>query len=616
MGFKTPQYDLKDLTQWAHTGSVQLPDFQRQYRWDVERVRQLIITVVRGHPMGAIMLLETKEAQVKFHPRELQGPSRSVSEPDFLLLDGQQRLTSLYQAFTGDGVTEAHDHRGNETDVRFWIDLEAALGDPSEQEESIIVTPSDGVVRRDFGRETVLDLSQREEQLRRGIMPLPFLLSTDATTWLLDYLEADGEDKRNHRTSVFRRFQGQVVQPVSAYQIPAIELDSKTSKEAVATVFEKVNTGGMPLDVFELLTATFAGDPHYYEEHGDSFRLPDYWETETRDLFSKHRVLADLRSTDFLQAISLLATLDKRKADIAADKPRPRRVSARRESILDLSLNEFLHWAPQVIEAFKWAGPYLGKLHIYSAQFMPYRSQLVALALIRTLIGNDADRIPVSKRIGQWFWCGVLGELYGSTVETRLAKDAEELPRWLTAALTDNDTQVPDSISSATFTESRLDKLHTRGSAAYKGVYALMLQSNPADWMGDQDITHANYHEMDVDIHHIFPRKWCHSNGLNWDYFDSIVNKTPLTKRTNIFISGDAPSKYLARIGSKNKVNDSEVDDRLLSHEIDPELLRSDDYVAFYVARREAMVRLVEAAMGKRVQRDIEPDTIDYGGNR
>ncbi|MBP0645272.1 hypothetical protein J8J17_26125, partial [Mycobacterium tuberculosis] len=78
-----------------------------------------------------------------------------------------------------------------------------------------------------------------------------------------------------------------------------------TSKGAVATVFEKVNVGGLPLNVFELLTATFAGDPQYYESHGTDFRLNDDWK-ETQEKFAAYPVLAGLENTDFLQAVTLL----------------------------------------------------------------------------------------------------------------------------------------------------------------------------------------------------------------------------------------------------------------------------------------------------------------------
>ncbi len=105
MGFQTPLYELSDYLKWTTSGKIQLPDFQRGYKWEDERIRQLLVTILRGHPLGVVMLLKTGNDQIRFKPRPVEGievPGGHVSR--LLLLDGQQRLTSLTQALTGDGV--------------------------------------------------------------------------------------------------------------------------------------------------------------------------------------------------------------------------------------------------------------------------------------------------------------------------------------------------------------------------------------------------------------------------------------------------------------------------------------------------------------------------------
>ncbi|WP_197680573.1 DUF262 domain-containing protein [Microlunatus sagamiharensis] len=110
MSFETPKSPLSDYLSWTTSGRLQLPDFQREYKWEDERIRSLLVTVLRGHPMGALMLLETGSDQVRFKPKPVSGTSvASSTEPKLLLLDGQQRLTSLTQALTGDGVVQ---HQG------------------------------------------------------------------------------------------------------------------------------------------------------------------------------------------------------------------------------------------------------------------------------------------------------------------------------------------------------------------------------------------------------------------------------------------------------------------------------------------------------------------------
>src|SRR5664280_390963 len=100
MGFQAPLYELSDYLKWTTSGKIQLPDFQRGYKWDDERIRQLLVTILRGHPLGVVMLLKAGNNQIRFKPRPVAGVTLAAAEPDWLLLDGQQRLTSLTQALT------------------------------------------------------------------------------------------------------------------------------------------------------------------------------------------------------------------------------------------------------------------------------------------------------------------------------------------------------------------------------------------------------------------------------------------------------------------------------------------------------------------------------------
>ena len=271
-----------------------------------------------------------------------------------------------------------------------------------------------------------------------------------------------------------------MLQPAASYNIPAIQLDNTTTKSAVATVFEKVNTGGLPLNAFELLTATFAGDKAYYDEHGTDFRLNDDWQ-ETVQKFAAYGVLAAVENTDFLQAVTMLAT---RKRNLADASGKPPAISAKREDILRLTLADYLEWVGPLREGFIWASTYLADLHIFDVRSIPYPKQLVPLAAIRVVLGAEADLYGVRDRITQWFWCGVLGELYGSAIETRFVRDLEQVADWAT----DRSSVTPRTVQDASFVESRLHSLRTRNAAAYKGIYALILGQGARDWLFNQTL--------------------------------------------------------------------------------------------------------------------------------
>ena len=108
MGFTTPSYDLKDLFARINRGDIQLPDFQRSYAWDEDRIRSLIVSVLRGYPIGALMALDTRNEKMRFRPRALAGAPDTGVDPGLLLLDGQQRLTTLYHCFNGEGLSLIH----------------------------------------------------------------------------------------------------------------------------------------------------------------------------------------------------------------------------------------------------------------------------------------------------------------------------------------------------------------------------------------------------------------------------------------------------------------------------------------------------------------------------
>lgn len=588
MGFLTPMYELGEYLSWTRSGEIQLPDFQRGYKWEDERIRQLLVTVLRGHPLGAVMLLKTGNSQVRFKPRAIEGVDlTSGTEAKFLLLDGQQRLTSLTQALSGDGVVATKDSRGKLLDRRYLVHMQTALSDPSRVDEAIISIPADGVIRSNFGKDVVLDLSDHDKQREHGYFPLQ-LLYGDYMSWILELQDRE----------LGKQFHEEFIKPAATYDIPAIILDENTDKAAVATVFEKVNIGGLPLNVFELLTAVFAGDAGYYESAGEDFRLNDDWK-ETQLKWSSYPVLAAVENTDFLQSVTMLTTLQRHLAD-ASD--RPPAISAKREDVLKLTLADYLKWRDPLREAFIWAATFLADRHIFAPRDVPYPKQLVPLAAIKVALGKDADLISVSERLVRWFWCGVLGELYGSASETRFARDIEMVPAWAR----DESTPTPRTIQDANFTESRLHSLRTRNAAAYKGIAALILAEGARDWMEDKALDKVQYVDLAVDIHHVFPQKWCDDNGIDHEHRESIVNKTTISARTNRTIGGAAPSSYLSVIESRAQIESGRLDELVRTHLIPAEFLRSDDFDAYFSSRREALCQLVESAIGKTVQRDID----------
>jgi hypothetical protein len=190
-----------------------------------------------------------------------------------------------------------------------------------------------------------------------------------------------------------------------------------------------------------------------------------------------------------------------------------------------------------------------------------------------------------------------MGELYGGTTETRFSRDLPDVIDWVRGG------PEPRTVTEAVFSPARLLTLRTRGSAAYKGIYALLLREGATDWRTGEEATIQSYYDDAIDIHHIFPKAWCQTRQISPQRYDSIVNKTPLSARTNRVIGGRAPSEYLERVANGAGITADSLDQNILTHVVESARLRADDFDAFYEARSEDLLQRIEAAMGKPVAR-------------
>ena len=272
---------------------------------------------------------------------------------------------------------------------------------------------------------------------------------------------------------------------------------------------------------------------------------------------------------------------------------------------MELPLSAWQDWADDLEQGFILAAKFLRKESFYARRELPYGTQIVPLAAVLTQLGDRWLEPRIYDKLARWFWCGVLGELYGGAVETRIANDYEQLLDWF-----EKDEPVPRTVYDANFQPDRFDTLRSRLSAAYKGINVLVLREGAKDWLWKAKIQELDADEVNLDIHHIFPRDWCSNNGIPRESYDSILNKTPISYKANRKIGGDAPSVYLPRIQDEKQVqlSDSQMDELLASHAINPKLLRADDFAGFIEDRRKKLSELIAGAMGKPVS------TIPEGG--
>lgn len=602
--FDSTKVALPDMIRDITAGKVQLPDFQRGWVWDDNHVRSLLVSVARSFPVGAVMLLDTG-GEVRFQVRPIENVDfpNGIPEPEKLILDGQQRLTSLTQVLALNKPVKTFDEKGKRIDRYYYIDIRRAL-EAELLEDAIIAVEQSRQLKTNFGRDVALDLSTPQLECEQLYFPCNQILNSDA--W-----EESLQEYAPQHFGTYMQFRKQVLNAFRSYQLPVIALGKTTSKEAVCLVFEKVNTGGVPLSVFELITATFAAD---------NFNLRDDWYGSElrkvagrRSRLVKEPLLKSIEPTDFLQAVSLLNSYERRQADIAAGKvgKSAAAVSAKRSALLSLKLSEYERWADTVEQGFKRAAQFLRKECFFTVRDLPYRTQIVPLAAVLAMLEERWLEPRIHDKLSQWFWCGVFGELYGGAVETRIANDLEDLLAWI-----GGEEEAPRTVYEAAFQSNRLLTLRTRQSAAYKGLSVLVQREGARDFFWKARIQELDLEEIALDIHHIFPKAWCEAKGIKPAIYNSVINKTAISYKANRMIGGKAPSTYLKSVQEHTQVQmaDDAMNAILESHFITPQTMREDDFEQFFTLRQQSLLSIVAQAMGKQTDMVVAlPDDEEEG---
>lgn len=578
---KSIDTELSELMRDVSSGKAQLPEFQRSWTWDDGRIRGILASLSQGYPMGAIMRLEYGNESVKFKCRTIEGVKTQGVTPSHLILDGQQRLTSMYRVTVSRDPVDTKTDKGKSIKRYYYLDMKKCLDESQDRYDAVIPVPEDRKVKTGFDRIVLLDVSTRELEYEHEMFPINIIFDSSAREdWADGYKEYHNYDKAYMER--YKQFRANVIETIIGYKLPVITLGRDTPREAVCKVFENVNTGGESLTVFELVTATFAT----YE-----FDLREDWKACRDIIWGKGEplntdVMYGVDETAFLTTVTLYCSY-------LADSM----TTCKKKDVLALPFESYQANKQAVLEGYKMARKFLLSQYVFRMRDLPYTTQLIPLAAICAVIGKSKFNLPRTQNIlKQWYWCGIMGEMYGGANETRYANDIEDIVAAIQGKPSQNRT-----INSAYFSATRLISLQTRNSAAYKGIMALVYRESCRDFVKGTTMDIVKSMDESPDIHHIFPEIYCIQQGYSKEKWNSIVNKTPLLPESNRQIGGEAPSKYSKKILKKADIDESQYRICVESHLINYEAFINDDFDAYFIDRAKAIIKVIEDAMGKAI---------------
>lgn len=554
---------LKDLLAEIHNRTMALPDFQRDFVWEPGATQELIVSIANNYPAGSI--LRVRDTKRVFAAREFEGAMPlNGAKHTFLVLDGQQRLTSLYQAFYGVG------------EHRYYLDLRK-LVDGADFEEAISnvrATTKWTKAREDF----VL-------QAKELLLPLSVLKGGAGGfgQWGRKVARQLADNERIILEDALDSIEEKWIHVIDDYHFPVVTLSDKTESDALCTIFETLNRTGVKLSVFELLTARF---------WPQNIKLRDLWDSALKD----HPVIGDFDVDPYyvLQGISLAS----RKAP-----------SCKRSDVLNLAASDITDWWDKVVLGLATGLEILrDDCKVMLPKWLPYQTMLPPLAAVLARAGSPrtAEAGAQREKLKRWFWCSVFSQAYESAPNSKSAKDVTEILQWLAGG------DLPDTVASFRFDPRTLRDVTPRQRSIYRGAICLILGGGARDFHTQAMITGKLMTEEGIDDHHIFPAAYLERRGFAPARVrDCVLNRTLIDRTTNQMISDRAPSGYLAEIRSTSGFPfDAILASHGLPSDADSPLLH-DDYEAFLVWRQERLWQVIRQVTGATVAADLEADDKD-----
>lgn len=552
--FHANSVSLAHLLGSIHERDLALPDFQRDFVWDARATEELIESIARSFPAGSLLFMPWR--QDTFAPRAIEGaPEIDGSPPGRLILDGQQRLSSLYQACYGVG------------EYRYFVDLNPLLANDDIEE---------AVFYRHKNR--CGPYQSPQQQADRLVLPLGRLFGGggfhDWRDEILDLRPQQGEDLVELRQGLQQVYRDHI-KPIEDYRFPVVTLDQETSLEAVCSIFETLNRTGIRLSVFDLLAARF---------YAAGLDLRRRWEETLTEL----AIIEDFEVSRYylLQSIALRTGGSVKRGDVL------------RLSVEDIDA----HW-DVVAHSYRAALEMLrDECGVRTSKWLPYGYLLVPMAALwqEAIEAGGPASAANRARLKQWFWCSGFSQAYDRAANTQAAKDFAELREWL------GDGEPPTTVVEFDFDPTRLREITPKQQSVYKALMALVLRHGAADFHRGRTLTPTSIAAQRVDDHHIFPRALLNPPGtdpqLPAHLVDCILNRTLIDADTNQRIGKRSPHEYLRELREElDKAGAGAFEQVLDSHLLpvgEDSPLDRGDFEGFLDWREARIAEEIEAATG------------------
>ena len=513
---------LLEMVRKAYQGEVMLPDFQRNFVWARNNIEEFIGSLLEKMFIGTFLIQRVNPKDVPFNVIPIEGANEIngnfTPKPEIIVLDGQQRLTSLFYALYSPDIPL----KNTTNPYAFFIDLQALTFDnvddaifswSKQWREYKSLTNSEGKYKLD-------DLKKER------ILPLTFL-ADESNFWKLWY----GEFRALFDEEKAQKIEN-YLKNIIDYQVHVLSIPLTEKPEDIAILFERINRTGIKLSIFDLLTARLYKFINLRTEWENAFN-EKYW--------LKQLASEDVKNTKIpyyiVQGIVLSNDMSIKARDIIKIDSKILNKKSWNMAV-DILENKVLKRLFDVSE-----------YGIADIRWLSYPSMIsIWLGLfIKAEKGEIYIDIP---KINKWYWSVIFTERYSGSTETKQTKDFKDLVTWLA-----DSNKFPEAVADIK-NKLNIMKIDTKypGSSIYKGVFNLLFKREAWDFYEKDKI---KFSVKDLEDHHIFPKKFLENKNVKVEK-DIVLNRTLILSSTNRKISRKAPATYIEKMirihGSEEEV--------------------------------------------------------------
>lgn len=511
------------------SGQIKLPMFQREFVWEKEQSSKLIDSILKGFPIGTFIFWKTKE-ELRSYKEVGNHKLPETDKGDYVqyILDGQQRITSLYAIRKGIRITKD----GKEIDYR---DIFINLDYDAENDEQIVVT---------------------EQQAGKRYVSVHRVLTSQVT----DLLDEFPDRATLKQIETYKN-------KLTNYDFSTITIKDYPI-EVACEVFSRINTGGKSLTVFEIMVAK------------------TYDEAKKFDLAEKYELLRDgsddakeclttakfetLPESIIMQCVAAITLRAVRSKDI---------LKIRRETFID-------QWEPMKASLFTAIDFIRSELRVPVSQLVPYPALVVPLVYFFNASANKKPNIEQVRLLEQFFYWAGLTERYGSGTESKLSEDFNKMdtilkgtmPAYASTELSISPQKIAETWFSA-------------GNGYCKAILCLLAYQLPKSFDTNGLVILDNSHlkiATSRNYHHFFPKAYLDSVDkskkpnliANITLIDGYSNKHRIGKK--------APSEYTGKFAKANEALANTLQTHLV-RDVEGYGVNADDYDLFIKRRSKAI---------------------------